>query len=80
MKCMKVGSLVIVDSSTGISTKVNVYPQPVATKNCFFVYIGTYGIILEIGAPKSGTFFGEVLVMFDNGKHGWISQIYLRNA
>lgn len=72
---MQVGSLVI--TSSDLSDRVNVFLAPIVAQQSFWVCNGTYGIILEIGDPKNGTYYGEVLVVFDNGKYGWVPRVHL---
>lgn len=74
---MRVGSLVV--TSSDLSEKVNVFLEPIVAQNSFWVKNGTYGIVLEIGDPKNGTYYGEVLVVFDNGKRGWAPRVHLCN-
>jgi|LakMenEpi03Aug12_release.lakeMendotaPanAssembly.Ray.scaffolds.fasta_scaffold4397442_1 hypothetical protein len=73
---MQVGSLVI--TASDLSEKVNVFIEPIAALNSFFVFNGTYGIIIEIGNPENGTYYGEVYMLFDNGKHGWVPRVHLK--
>lgn len=72
---MQVGSLVI--TASDLAEKVNVFLEPIVAQNSFWVKNGTYGIVLEIGDPKNGTYYGEVFVVFDNGKHGWAPRVHL---
>lgn len=72
---MQVGSLVV--AASDLSQKVNVFLEPIVARHSFWVYNGTYGIVIELGDPKNGTYYGEVFVVFDNGKHGWIPRVHL---
>jgi hypothetical protein len=73
---MQVGSLII--TASDLSDKVNVFMQPIAAQDSFWVYNGTYGIVLEVGDPKYGTYYGELLVLFHNGKYGWTPRVHLQ--
>lgn len=73
---MQVGSLVV--TASDLSDKVNVFVEPIAAQHSFWAYNGTYGIVLEIGDPKNGTYYGELLVLFDTGKNGWVPRVHLR--
>jgi len=72
---MQVGSLVV--TASDLSERVNVFLEPIVAQHSFWVYNGTYGIVLEIGDPKNGTYYGELYVVFDTGKHGWVPRVHL---
>jgi hypothetical protein len=73
---MHVGSLILVENMLGQA--VNVYSSPKSAEGIFFVENGEFGIVVEVGTPANGTYYGEILVIFTMGKIGWIARCHVK--
>ena len=72
---MKVGSLV--STACQLSDKANVFAEPIVANDSYWLPNGKMGIILEVGDPRNGTYYGEVRVLFQDGRLGWIARVHL---
>lgn len=74
---MLVGDFIIVDGDPW--HHVIAYPGPKSAANVFPVPRGVLGIVLRVGDPSEGTYFGEVYVVLSNsGKTAWIPAVHLK--
>lgn len=72
---MKVGTLVSTASS--LSDKANVFNTPVVAQGSFWMSNGKLGIVIDVGDPRNGTYYGEVRVLFEDGRTGWVAKVHL---
>lgn len=72
-----VGDLVSVDGDPW--KHAIAYPGPKSAACVFPVLRGVLGIVLRVGDPSEGTYFGEAYVLLaDTGRSAWIPAVHLR--
>lgn len=74
---VSVGALVEVDGDPW--KHVIAYPGPKSAADVFPVLRGTVGVVLRVGDPGEGTYYGEAYVLLaDTGRSAWIPAVHLR--
>lgn len=72
-----VGDLVVVDGDPW--KHVIAYPGPKSAANVFPVPRGVMGVVLRVGDPGEGTYYGEAYVLLAHtGQSAWIPAVHLR--
>jgi hypothetical protein len=67
----------LVSTASSLSDKANVFNTPVVAQGSFWISNGKLGIVVDVGDPKNGTYCGEVLVLFEDGRTGWVAKVHL---
>lgn len=72
-----VGDLVAVDGDPW--KHVIAYPGPKSAADVFPVRRGVMGVVLRVGDPNDGSYYGEAYVLLaDTGRSAWIPAVHLR--